>query len=169
MNATTTFTTERLTLRPYRRRDVPVLTEALQDPAIASMLPALPFPYTRRDAEDFVTNVAPYEQTSFVLEHHGVLIGSVSAHNQLGYWLHPVVWGHGFATEAAHAVLALRFAEDQSPVPSGHRVGNERSRRVLLRLGFRDTARRNMHSNRDDESVTMQDMTLQHADWEALV
>lgn len=55
----------------------------------------------------------------------------------LGYWLHPEVWGKGFAKEAAARVV--QFAREDASLSSltaGHAADNPASGRVLAHVGF---------------------------------
>ena len=53
---------------------------------------------------------------------------------EIGWWLAPAAWGHGYATEAA---LALRDWTDRRRLISLIQHGNERSVRVAEKLGER--------------------------------
>jgi RimJ/RimL family protein N-acetyltransferase len=56
---------------------------------------------------------------------------------EVGWRLHRDHWGRGYATEAAIAALTFAFEELNLPeVVSFTTVGNERSRRVMERLGM---------------------------------
>ncbi len=56
---------------------------------------------------------------------------------EVGWRLHRDHWGRGYATEAAVAALTFAFEELNLPeVVSFTTVGNERSRRVMERLGM---------------------------------
>lgn len=55
----------------------------------------------------------------------------------LGYWIAKEHWAQGYVREAAHAVLSAYFHDPfADPIYSGYFVENERSARVLTRLGF---------------------------------
>lgn len=56
------LSTDRLVLRPFDEEDVPALTEMMNDEAVTAWTQA-PHPYTRDDAHDWVTRVAPAERT----------------------------------------------------------------------------------------------------------
>jgi RimJ/RimL family protein N-acetyltransferase len=57
---------------------------------------------------------------------------------EIGWRLARPFWGQGFATEAAAAALTFGFTERDLPeIVSFTAVGNERSRRVMERLGMR--------------------------------
>lgn len=55
---------------------------------------------------------------------------------EVGWHLHPDSWGHGYATEAAAAVLARVFAQGLPEVFAVVRPGNEPSLAVCRRLGM---------------------------------
>lgn len=59
----------------------------------------------------------------------------------LAFWTHPDEQGHGYATEAARAVLAFGFDKlGAREIEACHLVTNLASRRVLDKLGFREDA-----------------------------
>ena len=57
---------------------------------------------------------------------------------ELGYWIGRPYWGHGYATEAACALIKRGFDElELSCIRAAYYDGNDRSSRVLEKLGFR--------------------------------
>jgi RimJ/RimL family protein N-acetyltransferase len=57
---------------------------------------------------------------------------------ELGFHLRADQWGRGYATEAARAAIDHAFGTlRMASIVAGHNPGNDASRRVLLRLGFR--------------------------------
>ena len=61
---------------------------------------------------------------------------------EISYLFLPSCWGHGYATEAAAAVLEwLAEALPEEPVVLCTQVANETSVRLALRLGFRESER----------------------------
>ncbi|MCC8182042.1 MAG: GNAT family N-acetyltransferase [Clostridiales bacterium] len=57
---------------------------------------------------------------------------------ELGYWVGVPFWGRGYITEAAEALLEYGFGhKGLKTVWCGYFEGNERSRRVQEKLGFR--------------------------------
>lgn len=159
--------TERLVLRRFRESDIGVVTSALQDIEMVRMIPSMPWPYTEHDAVTFVRDTAQNDPSVFAIERDGDLHGAVGVNGQLGYWIARNFWGNGFATEASHAVLKRRFRLDKSHVKSSHRVENTRSRQVLTKLGFQDTAVSERFCNAEASTVVMQDMELTHTSWQA--
>ena len=55
---------------------------------------------------------------------------------EVGWHLHPDSWGHGYATEAARAVIERGFAGGVAEVYAVVRPGNEASMAVCRRLGM---------------------------------
>jgi RimJ/RimL family protein N-acetyltransferase len=55
---------------------------------------------------------------------------------EVGWHLHPDSWGHGYATEAARAVIEHGFAAGLPEVYAVVRPGNEASLAVCARLGM---------------------------------
>jgi RimJ/RimL family protein N-acetyltransferase len=137
---------ERLFLRPAWAEDARDLHTAVADTRIVPNLARLPWPYTLEDACAFVSlpQDRRYPELLVTLPSAGGsrLIGSVGLHEhddcaELGYWLVPDVWGRGFATEAASAVLRLARTIGHRQVAARHFVDNAASGRVLEKLGFR--------------------------------
>jgi len=56
---------------------------------------------------------------------------------EIGFHLRPDFWGKGFAKEAASAVIKYAFAElSADALFAGHNPNNQRSKKLLLDLGF---------------------------------
>ena len=68
---------------------------------------------------------------------------------EVGWRFVPSAWGHGYATEAAEAALRFGFTTLAVPeIVSVTTIGNERSQRVMRRLGMhRDPADDFLHPN----------------------
>ena len=60
---------------------------------------------------------------------------------EVGWHLHPDSWGHGYATEAARAVIERGFAAGLPEVYAVVRPGNEPSLAVCRRLGMQPLGR----------------------------
>ncbi|KIZ43531.1 MULTISPECIES: GNAT family N-acetyltransferase [Rhodopseudomonas] len=139
--------TERLTLRKPALADVKAIAHLANDRRVAEMTKRLPHPYTRHDATSFIEALAQSNnETVFVIEQEWRLIGMVGVDwrepdaPELGYWLGTPFWGHGFATEAARAVIDFTFEEfSVGQLISGARVANPASRNVLEKCGFQWT------------------------------
>ena len=139
--------TRRLTLRAPEERDVACLTRLADDLDIARMTTRMPHPYTRLDAEEFVSRTAaqdPRRENTFVLDHEdegpiGVLgfFHDADPYPELGYWIGRPFWGRGFATEATEGALDWAGRRwRKRAVIAGHFPDNPASGRVLSNAGF---------------------------------
>lgn len=157
--------TDRLVLRPTRGTDSDRAFEIQSDWNVTRMLRMASFPPDREEIEswfaDHQRQWSAGEAYRFAVERRERLIGLVDideiadGNGELGYWFERASWGHGYASEAALAVV--RFALDVvglSGLRSGHATDNPASGRVLLKLGFRprDTVRRSSRSR--GETIT---------------
>ena len=138
--------TARLELRAPRRSDCNAIARLVNDRRIATNTARIPYPYAIEDAEQFVASVNKREgEACFVLTLDGTPIGMCSVDLredglELGYWLGVAYWGHGFATEAARALIDHAFGDlEHETLISGARVNNPASRRVLEKCGFQWT------------------------------
>ncbi|MEV4120299.1 GNAT family N-acetyltransferase [Micromonospora sp. NPDC049645] len=61
---------------------------------------------------------------------------------EVGWHLHPDSWGHGYATEAARALVAREFAAGTRQVYAVVSPGNEPSMAVCRRLGMAHVGQR---------------------------
>jgi RimJ/RimL family protein N-acetyltransferase len=142
--------TERLTLRGPVAADAADLTRLADNIKVAAMMTGMPHPYTRGDAETFISRVAEpgrtgctyavtSKQTNSVLGCAGLTFDKDNR-LQLGFWLGEPHWGQGYATEAAHALVDHAF--DGCGVARLHtrcRLSNSASRRVIEKCGFQFT------------------------------
>lgn len=158
--------TPRLTLRPVSDEDVPAVVPALGNYDVVRWLGRVPYPYRISDAEAFVgANAAKAGRVWFVHDASG-LVGGLSIDGELGYWMRREVWGRGYAVEAAVAAIDAHFAtRDAGDLTSGHFPGNDRSRRVLEKLGFRPSGTRIVAARALAQQVEACAYSLSHADW----
>jgi RimJ/RimL family protein N-acetyltransferase len=150
------ITTERLLLRPFREEDLDRLADLQSRPEVSRFLYWEP-----RSREESAAALARYmtedhlEQDddslalAVVRQEDSLLLGNASVwlrsveHRQveIGYVFHPDAGGHGYATEAARALVDFAFTQ-----LGAHRVfartdaRNTRSAAVLSRLGMRQEA-----------------------------
>jgi RimJ/RimL family protein N-acetyltransferase len=144
--------TERLRLREFCAADIAAVLAYQNDPRYLQF-----YPWTHREADEvrnFVEMLIDWQeerprqrfQFAIVPRDGEELIGNCGVRirdantpeGDIGYELAPSHWGHGYATEAAHAVLRFAFEELRL-----HRVWafvvseNTASLRVLEKLGMR--------------------------------
>lgn len=141
---------ERLFLRPAWPEDAQELHAAINDERVVRNLARAPWPYTLEDARAFLESPQdrcyPALLVTLPSARGSRLIGGIGLHEEggrpeLGYWLAPEAWGHGYATEAASAVLRLARTLGHARVGARHFIDNPASGRVLEKLGFRRTGR----------------------------
>ncbi len=140
--------TPRLILRPPRGEG-PALVALLNDWEMIKDTAALPFPFTQRDADEWLAQDEDQMacdrillRKAVALGESDVLIGAVDLFERdgeacLAYWIGRHHWGNGYATEAARAFLAHVFATTKiDNMRAGIFVENVASARVLEKLGF---------------------------------
>jgi RimJ/RimL family protein N-acetyltransferase len=129
-------------------QDVPALTAACQDPAIAHWIPFVPRPYTREDAEAYVRACIESgdERHPFAIvdAESGEVLGSidmgVNAHSyrgHIGYWVAAPARGRGVCTGALR--LLVRWALDELGLQRLELItdpDNRASQRVAEKVGF---------------------------------
>jgi RimJ/RimL family protein N-acetyltransferase len=139
--------TKRLTLRAPRPEDAPAVAQLADDRRIAENTAQIPHPYRLADAERFIASANAKGSANFLIAlADATLIGVCGIATgegpspELGYWLGPAYWGHGFGTEAVRAVIDYAFADlEHESIQAGARVTNPASRRVLEKCGFQWT------------------------------
>ncbi|MCZ8336216.1 MAG: GNAT family N-acetyltransferase [Rhodobacteraceae bacterium] len=149
----------RLILRPVFPEDAADVMAGLNDIGAAGWLARVPHPYGERDFLDFLEGFARAGETYAIEDAEG-FAGVLTCGGDLGYWLARRVQGRGYATEAARAALAARFAAGGGDVVSGYFEGNAASARVLEKLGFVETGRRSVYCRALGEMRAHVDLVL---------
>lgn len=132
--------TSRLTLRFARPDDLEAMHAVLSDPRAVQWWSSPPhetLDQTRDWLEAMIAGSGP--GLDFVIEFEGRVVGKAGffAPPDVGYILHPDVWGRGLATEAVGAVLDRLFeATDHPMVTADVDPDNAASIRLLEKLGF---------------------------------
>jgi RimJ/RimL family protein N-acetyltransferase len=134
----------RLTYRPIEPRDAGRVSVLAGDWDVARMTSRIPHPYSIVDADLWISSIGE-DEDEFVrcVERDGELIGAVgyigngTEEAEIGYWIGKPWWGHGYATEAANALVQHCFATGFKKLTCGHFVDNAASARVISKLGFR--------------------------------
>lgn len=156
--------TARLTLRPPTPDDAPAIAAALADWEVTRWLSAPPWPYGLDDALSFLSGAGAADH--WAIDRDGALAGLIGTKPDLGYWLARRFWGQGLMQEAAGAVVAAHFSDpDAGPLASGHFEGNDRSARVLQRLGFAYRGTGSAFARPLGREVAIRRMELTRADW----
>ena len=146
------ITTTRLILRPWRAEDAAALHLLAGRREIADTMISIPHPFTQEYAEKWVAShdeaFARGEALHFAitLAGTGSLVGAVelraidAEHSQveMSFWIGVEWWGHGYAPEAAKAVIAYAFQELKlNRLYAHHMVRNPASGRVLEKIGMK--------------------------------
>ena len=152
--------TERLVLRAYTEADAPRVLDIHSRLDVIKWLGNPPYvPMATLDEalawiarHNRVAEVAPFER-SYAIEvrESGIVAGTTliarvkrlgveewEGEYEVGWHLHPDSTGHGYATEAAAAVLDNAFERGLEHVWCGMFPHNEPSARVALKLGLRE-------------------------------
>lgn len=136
-------------LREYTISDIePLLALANNKKVSRYLVYTFPYPYTRADAEWWVTTGATADGAiPRVIEYQGEFIGSVGITLQagwrdhlaeIGYWLGEPYWGQGIATSAVqmmteYAFSGLKLQKLYAPILAP----NTASMRVVKKCGYK--------------------------------
>jgi 8-oxo-dGTP diphosphatase len=145
--------TERLTLRPYHADDAAELHRLINDWEVCRALAAVPFPYSRSLADEWIVSAAQLlaDGRAYHLAVTGreadreVIVGGVGLRidvakrsGRIGYWVGRRFWGHGVAPEAAGRLARWALANlDLDLLEASVATDNARSIAVLRRIGFK--------------------------------
>lgn len=154
-----TLETARLVLRPLAETDLVALADTINDRMVTRTTGTPPWPYRLDDAHAFLRQVQALPKGScryIIAPRNGALpVGGVigldgraPAVAEIGYWLAAALWGKGYGLEAAWAVADhgfRTFGHDRLLATCAH--GNDASRRILDRLGFRNVGHGHAWSN----------------------
>ena len=162
--------TDRLVLRPAYVGDAGRVTQIMEYDISKWLIP-VPDPYTLTDAQDWLSSLR-FERGRYVwaITREGEVIGMIGVDPSLGYWIAKEYWGQGYVTEAAQAVLSAYFHDTfADPIYSSYFVENERSARVLTRLGFSPLGKPVVtFSTARQRELPLQKMILTPEQWAAL-
>lgn len=168
----TTLTTDRLTLRPLRQDDAPVIQREFGNWKVARMTSRVPYPYPDGLAEDWIAGQrskrADGTAFNFGIAHDGALIGVIGVEQrspgafELGYWIAEPWWGRGLATEAVERMVAFAFDDlELVELAAAHFADNPASGRVLAKCGFRYTGTKSDWSRARGSDVVCRQFILE--------
>lgn len=144
---------KRIILRFWRDDDINDLLEGLNNINVSKWMSGVPYPYTKQDAENFISYAKQLDEKSkdimlaIVLKKSNKVIGgtSIESINRKdgtaggGIWLNEKYQKNGYGAEAfstrikyAFEVLGLRRMEN------GYFIGNEKSKNMQHKLGYKD-------------------------------
>lgn len=140
--------TERLILRPWTEDDAEECYRYAKDPRIGPSA-GWPAHTSVEDSRQVIRDILSAPETyAIVLKETGLPVGSIGLHRtdlakeddemELGYWVGVPYWGRGIVPEASREVLRHAFEDlGLARVWCGYYDGNEKSKRVQEKLGFK--------------------------------
>ena len=168
--------TERLKLRVPEQSQADELATIANAREVSERLATMPYPYARKDALSWIDAVAALKSgAAFTvnLKSSGKIIGccgcgpvKTSDEIDFGYWIGVDYWGHGYATEAASAVLNHVLNKDRFEViTTDYQTDNLASARILEKLGFQVVGQRQSYCLAKQSDVETVQVQLQRHDW----
>lgn len=139
--------------------DADAITAAMQIRDVWRWLSAVPQPYNREDALQFIAGAGDAE---YAIRVDGEFAGVLRIEGSLGIWLDPRLQGQGIALRAAVLGLSRFFQNpDNQTIGADVHIGNHASAGLLERLGFLPTGEVSIWSNGLGREVPA---TAQHLD-----
>lgn len=143
---------KRLILRNYEDSDVADIVEGLNNLEVSKWMAGVPFPYTEEDAKHFIAKAKNNDENekislAIVLKENNKLIGGTEISNINkkdgtaggGIWLNEKYQKNRYGTEAFSAKIKYCFEElELRRMENGYYPGNEKSRKMQERLGYRN-------------------------------
>ena len=163
--------THRMILRPWQESDAASLYQYARDPAVGSIAGWPPHVSVADSLQVIRTVFSMPETYAVVLKATeeavgcvGMLFGDDShiagipvGEAEVGYWIGKPYWGQGLIPEAVGRLLQRGFETlGLSTVWGGYYDGNERSRRVLEKCGFR------FHHTEPAKASPLGDVRIEH-------
>ena len=135
--------TERLNLTKIEKKDLKVLVNHLNNWNVVQWLVNVPYPYTFNDAEKWLEKSSKGEfALNIFLKNNligGITIDKRTSDNNpvLGYWIGEEYWGKGYAIEACNSLISYFLSNHSgNKLYASHMLKNEKSKKILLKLGF---------------------------------
>ena len=145
--------TDRLILREWSKKDIKDLIENINDINIAINLVKVPYPYTKKDAINWIINCKKDQikkprltyELAIELKSEGKVIGGIALINinkfqgtsEVGCWIGEIYWRKKLATESLHEMLAFAFLTLKLKKVNAYIIAeNLPSKRLVKKLGF---------------------------------
>lgn len=152
MTAPPRLATERLLLRPFVLADAPTVERLAGAFEVADTTLNIPHPYPVGAAAAWIGSheaaweagkrlslaICVADAPNDAVGAIGLALEAEHARGEIGYWIGAPMWGRGYATEGARAVVAYGFtALGLNRIQARHFLRNPASGRVLQKLGMR--------------------------------
>ena len=177
MSTHPTLETARLKLRPYTEADIPELLPLIGTRDVAATTLRIAHPYTEQDAKIFLELAKDPDKLwlAITLRSDGRQMGGIGLrvekqhrHAELGYWLGVPFWGHGYATEAATAMVRYGFHTlALHRIFASHFKHNPTSGRILTKIGMQHEGCQREHLRKWDRFVDSELYGILRREWEA--
>jgi RimJ/RimL family protein N-acetyltransferase len=153
------------TLRSWEWRDREAIVRHANNRKVSlNLRDRFPFPYTERDARNWLDAVIGLEpETNFAIDVAGEAVGGIGYTIQydvarrsaeIGYWLGEGFWGRGIATEALIAVTDHAFANHDLCRVFAHVFDwNGASARVLEKAGYAFEGRMRKSDTKEGQTI----------------
>ncbi len=135
--------TERLNLKKIEKKDLKVLVNQLNNWNVVKWLVNVPYPYTLIDAEKWLDKSSKEELTLNIFIKNNLIGGitidkrTINNTSVLGFWIGEEYWGKGYAIEACNSLISYFFSNHSgNKLYASHMLKNEKSKKILLNLGF---------------------------------
>ena len=152
-------------LRPFVLADAPRVQLLAGNRDVAETTALIPHPYESGMAEEWIASqtaeLASCREYTYAItrSEDALLVGAISLRpvageqENLGYWIGREYWGHGYATAAARAIIAVTFrCLDCHQLTASYLERNAASGRVLEKCGLTLVRRlRREHRGRQEE------------------
>lgn len=171
--------TERLVLRPWREADAEGLFELARNPNIGPVA-GWPVHTSVEESRQIIRDILSAEGVyAITVRPDDRAVGSIGlmrgpASNllltgdeaEIGYWIGEPFWGRGYAPEATRELIRLAFDEQGArTLWCGWFDGNEKSRRVSEKCGFRHVRTEQKYWPRIGKNVTQHISRLTRDEW----
>ena len=145
--------TQRLVIKKPELKDKQPLIDALNNWEVVKWLVKIPSPYTAENADDWITQFSKDNYAfNIYLDDHvigGIGLEWENKHSvyALGYWLDQEHWGKGYTTEACKKLLNYAAQDLKiTKIKSAYLINNNKSAKVLKKLGFQETGKGSKYS-----------------------
>ncbi len=164
-----------VSLRPAELEDAEFLREMIQHPDVRPHLGRVPEPMNLEQEKEYLESVSEEDDRMvFVIEKEGEPVGDIALMNinrtyrkcEFGFAIHPEHHGEGIGTTALELVLEYAFDElNMHRVMGGYVEGNEASRRVQEKHGFKEEGRHRDYKFVDGEYRDVIRMSILEHEW----
>ncbi len=139
--------TERFDLRPVQQSDIGLLEHYAGDERVAQMTPTIPHPLPPGAVAAMIDRVTDTERDEDVWVMDATKVGGAEVmgaitlkrmdrnQSEVGYWVAPLFWNTGLASQAVEALVAANPMQNDTIFASVFQ-DNPASARVLVNCGF---------------------------------